>query len=73
MNPVTNFVMTNILIIQGHSRVLMSLTKFAMQPTLHLHQLCIFKKYMYYILILFNIVNMFDITFVKFNQNHYAE
>jgi hypothetical protein len=45
MNRVTNFVMTNILIIQGDSRVLMSLTKFAMQPTLHLHQLCRFKKY----------------------------
>jgi hypothetical protein len=37
MNRVTNFVRTNILIIQDDSRVLMRLTKFAMQPTLHLH------------------------------------
>jgi hypothetical protein len=30
--------------VQGDSRVIMSLTKFVMQPTLHLHRLCGFKK-----------------------------
>jgi hypothetical protein len=48
----------------------MNLTKFVMQPTLHLHRLWGFKKY---ILILYNTVNMPDITFVKFNENHYME
>jgi hypothetical protein len=39
----------------------MSLTKFVMQPTLHMHLLCGFKKYIH-ILILYNLVNMSDIV-----------
>jgi hypothetical protein len=39
----------------------MSLTKFVMQPTLQLHLLCGFKKYIH-IFILYNIVNMSDIV-----------
>jgi hypothetical protein len=46
--------------------------KYVMQPTLHLHLLCGFKKDIL-ILILYNLVNMPDVTFVKFNQNHYVE
>jgi hypothetical protein len=33
--------------IQGDSRVIMSLTKFVMQPTLHVPLLCGFKKYIF--------------------------
>jgi hypothetical protein len=33
--------------LQGDSRVIMGLTKFVMQLTLHLHRLCGLKKYMY--------------------------
>jgi hypothetical protein len=31
---------TKVVSIQGDSRVIMSLTKFLMQPILHLHRLC---------------------------------
>jgi hypothetical protein len=43
-----------------------------MQPTLHLHRLCGFKK-IYFNFIQHSVVNMPDLTFVKFNQNHYVE
>jgi hypothetical protein len=40
------FFFTALFSIQGDSRVIMSLTKFVMQPTLHLHLLCGFvEKY----------------------------
>jgi hypothetical protein len=50
------------------SQIIMSLMKFVMQPTLHLHRLCRFKKY---ILILYNILNTLVIAFVKLNENYY--
>jgi hypothetical protein len=50
----------------------MNLTKFVMQPSLHLHPFCGFKK-IYFNFIKHSVVNIPDLTFVKFNQNHYVE
>jgi hypothetical protein len=58
--------------IQGDLGVIMNLTKFVMQPSLHLHPFCGFKK-IYFNFIKHSVVNIPDLTFVKFNQNHYVE
>jgi hypothetical protein len=63
------FCRSNSFHIQGDSRVIMSLTKFVMQPTLHFYGLCEFKKYIF----LYNVVIMSGISFGKFNKNHYVE
>jgi hypothetical protein len=52
---------TKVVSIQGDSRVIMSLTKFLMQPILHLHRLCGFTKYIF---IFTYIVNIPDIIHI---------
>jgi hypothetical protein len=46
MDPLISFFVDHS--IEGDSRVIMSLTKFVMHATLHLHRLCGFKKYIFF-------------------------